>query len=84
MRGLIKGRSQDTLTIRADYKQFGRATQDARRAAGRYANSSHLQMMGSYSTHATKGMFLVPALSYVKNPAFTGDFEPAMLGSLTI
>jgi hypothetical protein len=39
---------------------------------------------GSYTFHATHGLYLTPGVAYIKNPSFIGRFKDALNLSGTI
>lgn len=82
--GMIPGRPRDTVTVKAVYNAFGDAAVRSARDRGQYASRNQTNVTTSYSARVTHGVYAVPAISYIDNPSFTGDFKDTLIGSFTL
>jgi porin len=81
--GLLPARPRDTVSLKFTYNKFSPEAHSAQSRAGAFANRDQTNISLAYSTHVRSGAYLIPALSYIKNPSFVGEFNDAVLLSST-
>ncbi len=82
--GPIKARPLDSVALRVGYTKYSDIAQSSNEARGIYANDHQFSVTGSYTFHATHGLYLTPGVAYIKNPSFIGRFKDALNLSGTI
>lgn len=75
--GIVPGRPADSVNLTFNYNAFSRT-------AGRFADPAVVTHKGQisasmlYAWHLRRGIYLTPSVTYIRNPAFAGDFKPAI------
>ena len=82
--GVLSSRPTDTAALRVGYTRFSSSAYRANLASGAYPNKYQVNVTGSYSAHVHHGIYLTPAIAYIRNPSFIGKFKDAALISGTL
>lgn len=82
--GPFASRPLDSVALRVGYTKYSDDAQTANAAQQIYANDHQFSVTGSYTFHATHGLYLTPGVAYIKNPSFIGRFKDALNLSGTI
>lgn len=76
--GLFDARPSDTISLIATYNEYSAEAQKVYTARKVYNNPDQFNLTLSYSYHAGPGIYVMPAIAWIRNPSFIGDFKDAL------
>lgn len=83
--GLYDSRPMDTVSAGIE---FDKRSDDAAEAyssqLGVATHTDQTALSLNYAAHMAPGVYAIPGIQYVHNPAFTGDHDDPVLGTLTL
>lgn len=81
--GPFASRPRDSVSFRLEFNRFSAAGNLANKARGIFSNDNQVSATLSYSAHVANGVYVTPAVAYIRHPSYIGDFNDAANLSLT-